>query len=133
MDVIDIYKKMGLNDKEIEEIINNVFKTNEEKEQILSEEKQYLLHQEEHKKQVMSYLSNFNELSLTEDNITYHTVDIIYAKIMFLESIGIKMNSQTQKYILLNEDEFYKKFGITNEELLKLFPYDEYEKNIKSK
>lgn len=130
MDIFDVLQTLGLKEEEIKNITDQVFETKTELENALSDEHKYLLNKDKHQKEIQKYLDNFNNLELTEDELMYQTVDIIYAKIMFLASIGIEINKQNQKYIILNEDEFYKVFGITTEELLKLYPYNEYEKNI---
>jgi len=133
MDIFDIFKILGLKEDEIKNITNQVFETQSDLKNALSDEHKYLLNKETHQKEVRNYLKNFDDLELTKEDLMYQTVDIIYAKIMFLASIGIQINKQNQKYIILNEDDFYKAFGITTQELLKLYPYHEYEKNIKSK
>lgn len=133
MDIIDIFKTIGLKEDEIKNITDQVFETKLELANALSDEHQYLLNKEIHQKEVQQYLENFDSLELTEEDLMYQTVDIIYAKIMFLASIGVEINKQNQKCIVLNENDFYQAFGITTEELLKLYPYNEYEKNIKLK
>ncbi len=133
MDIIDIFQTLGLKEDEIKNITDQFFKTKLDLANSLSEEHQYLLNKKIHQEEVQNYLSNFDDVELTEEELMYQTIDIVYAKIMFLASIGMEINKQNQKFITLNEKDFYKIFGITTEELLKLYPYNEYEKNIKLK
>lgn len=130
MDILDIYKTLGLTDKEIKSLTNQIFETKLELANNLSDEHQYLLNKKLHQAEVQNYLKNFTELEFSEDDIMHQTVEIVYAKIMFLASIGIEINNQNKKYILLDEDKFYHTFGITYEELTNLYPYKEYEENI---
>jgi len=133
MDTIDILTTLGLKDNEINELLKQVYDTPNDLKNIYSEEREILLNQNNHRKQIQEYLKNFPELKLDDNDITCDTIETIYAKIMFLVSIGLQINNQSQKYITLDEEQFYHTFGITYEELTKLYPYHEYTKNIKSK
>ena len=81
MDIIDIFKTIGLKEDEIKNITDQVFETKLELANALSDEHQYLLNKEIHQKEVQQYLENFDSLELTEEDLMYQTVDIIYAKI----------------------------------------------------
>jgi len=112
MDIIDIYKSLGLTEEEIENLLNQVYDTKLKLANSLSDKHQYLLNKKIHSQEVQTYLDNFN-LDLTEEEIMYQTVDIIYAKTMFLASIGIDINNENKKFLLLDEDTFYHTFKIT--------------------
>jgi len=133
MDFIDFYKGMGLSDEEIKTIANQIFKTKEELEECLSSDRKYLLNKEKHQERIQEYLKHYNDLSINTEDLMYETAETIYAKIMFLASIGINITKENQKFITLNEDDFYNTFGITYEELTNLYPYQEYENNLKLK
>lgn len=133
MDFIDFYKGMGLSDEEIKTIANQIFKTKEELEKCLSSDRKYLLNKEKHQERIQEYLKHYNDLSINTEDLMYETAETIYAKIMFLASIGINITKENQKFITLNEDDFYHIFGITYEELTNLYPYQEYENNLKLK
>jgi len=133
MDFIDFYKGMGLSDEEIKTIANQIFKTKEELEECLSSDRKYLLNKEKHQERIQEYLKHYNDLSINTEDLMYETAETIYAKIMFLASIGINITKENQKFITLNEDDFYHTFGITYEELTNLYPYQEYENNLKLK
>lgn len=129
MDAIDIYKTLGLTDKEIKELITKIFENEESLQNSLSADRKLSLNSEKHQSKVMNYLKAFKDLAIPQEDIN-ETIEIIYAKIMFLASIGIEINNQNKKYILLDEEKFYHAFGITYEELTNLYPYQEYEENI---
>lgn len=133
MDIIDIYKSLGLTDQEITNLTDQIFDTKLKLANNLSDEHQYLLNKEMHRQQVQKYLENFDNLTITNEEIMYQTAEIIYAKTIFLASIGIEINNENKRYLLLSEDGFYHTFGVTYAELLKLYPYNEYEENLKLK
>ena len=60
-------------------------------------------------------------------------IDLTFARYMFYHSQGVKIDHGNMNLLFMKQEDFVKKFGKTNEQLIILYNYDEYLQKRKTK
>jgi len=89
----------------------------------------YSLSIENIKQKVEFYDSiNMHDLALIDTKQLMQSVNLSYARYHFYKERNIDISIRSYRNLFINQKEFEKKFGLTKEELLKKYSYNEVKK-----
>ena len=69
---------------------------------------------------------DMHELAVVDSKQLIQSVSLSYARYMFCLSIGVEIDMTNYTKLFMNNKKFEKTYGVTKEEILEKYNYDEY-------
>ena len=81
------------------------------------------------KKREFYDMVGLSDMMILEPKYIMQSIELSYARYMFLKNIGININMNNYRILFMGQNQFEKRFGKNNEQLIKIYNYDRYLEN----